>query len=422
MSNAAILKKWTVMVYLAGDNNLDANGVTDLKEMKKIGSTPGMNIIAQFDRAGAGLPTKRYFIQKGTSLDDDVKENLGETNTGKPEFLLDFIKWGADNYPADHYMLVLWNHGQGWDDTDIFAGERTRGLRLMRTNRIRNAFFKSSVVSTAKLSVTDAKIARAILIDDDAKDFLDSLELKKVLTDAKTYLKRKIDILGMDACLMSMAEVTYQMLNNVSYTVGSEETEPLDGWPYDTILGQLADKPETSPRELSKIIVKKYIEFYKVTGEAVTQSACDLMALARFANAVKAFAEALKAGLADARTLALIVNARNRVQEFQVSDNIDLINLCQLLVNSTVPIAIANACEGVIATVKKASGMVFSSGYNDESMNQSNGVAIYFPTRVLSPLYARLDFTKKTGWGEFLNAYIAATRTQRSILQAFQNL
>src|SRR3970040_61947 len=124
MSNSAIPEKWTVMVYLAGDNNLDANGVTDLVEMKKIGSVPGMNIVAQFDRSGAGFPRKRFFIRNGTSLNADVVESLGETNSGKPEILLDFIKWGAINYPADHYMLVLWNHGQGWDDTDIFAGER----------------------------------------------------------------------------------------------------------------------------------------------------------------------------------------------------------------------------------------------------------------------------------------------------------
>jgi len=31
-------KSWTVMVYLAGDNNLDSAGVTDLNEMKRIGS------------------------------------------------------------------------------------------------------------------------------------------------------------------------------------------------------------------------------------------------------------------------------------------------------------------------------------------------------------------------------------------------
>ena len=59
-------KKWTVMVYLAGDNNLDENGVDDLKEMKKVGTTPDINVIAQFDRVGAWLQTTRYCLMKAT--------------------------------------------------------------------------------------------------------------------------------------------------------------------------------------------------------------------------------------------------------------------------------------------------------------------------------------------------------------------
>jgi hypothetical protein len=412
MSNSAITKKWTVMVYLAGDNNLDANGVTDLGEMKRIGSAPGMNIVAQFDRGGAGFPTRRFFIRNGTSLDEDVVESLGETNTGKPGVLLDFIKWGAINYPADHYMLVLWNHGQGWDDTDIFAGARSDAARLSRSSRIRHAFFRTSVVRAAQLSAGDSKIARAILIDDDAKDFLDSLEMKKVLLDARKFLGQKIDMLGMDACLMSMAEVFYQMRNSVRFAVGSEETEPLDGWPYDTILESLAAEPQTTPRELCRIVVKKYIESYRNTREAVTQSACDLMASARFANAVKALATELNTGLADVDTLALIASARNRVQEYQVADNIDLVNFCRLLLMTPVRESIAFNCNRVIASVNEASGLVFSSGYHGKPMKNSNGVAIYFPTRFISPLYARLDFPKKTGWGRFLKEYIRVTREQ----------
>ncbi len=192
--------------------------------MKKTGSSPDVNIIVQFDRAGTGLPTRRYYLRKGTTLDEDTVDKIGEINTGKPEFLLDFIKWGIGRYPAGHYLLILWNHGQGWDDTDIFAQERVKGSRLVRTGRIRHAFFKSTVVQAAKMSATNDKLARAILIDDNAKDFLDNVEMKKVLQDASTFLGRTIDIVGMDACLMSMAEVACQISKSTSFMVGSEET------------------------------------------------------------------------------------------------------------------------------------------------------------------------------------------------------
>jgi hypothetical protein len=411
MSNLVTKKKWTIMVYLAGDNNLDANGVIDLIEMKKAGTTADINVIAQFDRAGAGLPTTRYLLKKGTTLMADVvDDSLGETNTGKPEFLYDFVKWGASNYQAEHYLLILWNHGQGWDDTDIFAGERVRGPRLSRSGRISHAFFKTTVTHAAKLSASDIKVSRAILIDDDAKDFLDCLELKQVLEDLKSLLGQKIDILGMDACLMSMAEVGYQMRNSVHYTVGSEETEPLDGWPYDAILGYLAANPGITPRELSTIIVKKYVEYYKLKDEAVTQSACDLTVSDSLAMAMSALTKVLIQGLSDSKTLALIANARNRSQEYQVNDNVDLVSFCNLLKALVVSKAISNACDLVITAVKEKQGLVFSAGYNGESMMQSYGLAIYFPTRTISPLYARLDFVQKTGWGEFLKEYIMATQ------------
>ena len=63
-------KKWTVMVYLAGDNNLDSAGSGDLAEMKTVGSTRDVSIVAQFDRAGSRGVTNRYLLQKGTRLDE----------------------------------------------------------------------------------------------------------------------------------------------------------------------------------------------------------------------------------------------------------------------------------------------------------------------------------------------------------------
>ena len=53
-------KKWTVAVYMAGDNDLDSNAYLDLKEMKRVGSTMDINIVAQLDSASSGSKTTRY--------------------------------------------------------------------------------------------------------------------------------------------------------------------------------------------------------------------------------------------------------------------------------------------------------------------------------------------------------------------------
>ncbi len=74
---------------------------------------------------------------------------------------------------------------------------------------------------------------------------------------------------------MSMLEVGYQVRGSVGITVGSEELEPGDGWPYDTVLSTLVKKPTMTAQELASTIVKKYIVSYG-SGYDVTQSACDL--------------------------------------------------------------------------------------------------------------------------------------------------
>src|SRR5947207_7593755 len=132
-------KSWTFMVYMAGDNSLDPNGIQDLKEMKRVGTNADINVVAQFDSESAGHRTTRYLLTKGSDLAGDVVGTLGATNTGDPKNLVDFTNCAITNYPAQRYLLVLWNHGQGWDDTDIYAGERYRRLRRLASGRIRHA-------------------------------------------------------------------------------------------------------------------------------------------------------------------------------------------------------------------------------------------------------------------------------------------
>ena len=156
MPTTAAKKPWTVMVYMAGDNSLDPEGVQDLKEMKKVGSTDKLNIIAQFDRA-SGHTARRYYLRKGGIVTGDAVASLGTVNTGDPKALTDFIQWGVKNYQADHYLLVLWNHGQGWDDTNIYADERYRNLRRLATGRIRHALFRTPVRRTLEHARDDQR-------------------------------------------------------------------------------------------------------------------------------------------------------------------------------------------------------------------------------------------------------------------------
>ncbi|MFH1735124.1 MAG: clostripain-related cysteine peptidase, partial [bacterium] len=110
---AAGQAKWTFMVYMAGDNNLDGAALRDIAEMARAGSTKDVNVLVQLDRIEDNL-TRRFRITTGGGFKKDCIESFGEANTGDPQVLYDFVKWAADNYPADRYALILWNHGSGW--------------------------------------------------------------------------------------------------------------------------------------------------------------------------------------------------------------------------------------------------------------------------------------------------------------------
>ncbi|NTU83490.1 MAG: hypothetical protein HGA45_29655, partial [Chloroflexales bacterium] len=44
---------WTVLVYMAGDNNLEAAALNDLREITQVGSSAQLTIVAQVDRIAA---------------------------------------------------------------------------------------------------------------------------------------------------------------------------------------------------------------------------------------------------------------------------------------------------------------------------------------------------------------------------------
>ena len=428
-SAAPVTREWTLMVYLAGDNNLSSAGAVDLQEMKQVGSTDRVSVVAQYDRSGSRAQTTRYYLRKQTTLAQDAISRIGETNMGDPAVLEDFITWATTTYPARHYMLVLWNHGSGWDDSNLYAGDvfggapppvsrkratlategvrSARGVRPVPLHQVRAAMRRTRRALFAT-TVAKAVTTRGIAFDDQAQDFLDNIELKRVLARVTKRLGRKLDILGMDACLMSMAEVSYQIRAAAQFTVGSQEEEPGDGWPYHRILRVLARTPALTARDLSATVVREYLASYS-TRDRVTQSAVDLGRIDAVARSIDALSRALQGALADAAARGAIIAARAQVQEYTppYDDYCDLVDLCSLLQDLVAAAPLRAACAAVIGAVNAA---VVAQGSKAKAVAHSHGMSIYFPKRMVSPLYATLDFTKQSHWDEFLAAYLASLR------------
>jgi len=414
--------EWTVMVYLAGDNSLSSAAPADLAEMKQVGSSEQLHVLAQVDRAGSKSSTTRYRLRKGTTLAADALEKLGETDDGDPAVLVDFLQWGVKNYPAAHHLVVIWNHGAGWDDSDVYQGSALGGAAppVARKGRIVSAGrpvagkkvpvgqARAAVkrASRALFSTTVAKMVkmRAIAFDDQAQDYLDNIELKNALAAMTKSLGSKIDIVGFDACLMSMAEVSYQIRNCALYTVGSQEEEPGDGWPYAAVLSVLDKRPQTSPEDLSKAIVQAYVASY-AAGSGVTQSAVDLVQIGGVEKQVSLLGKALTPCLDDPVLRAAISAVRGQAQSYTApyDEYVDLVDLCIGLSARVANAAVKRACQAVQTAVQKA---VIASAFKGGSVAHSHGTSIYFPRRPVCSLYRTLDFAKGNDWVGFINKFV----------------
>ncbi len=408
--------KWTFILYLAGDNNLSAAGEADMAEMRKVGSTPEVNIVVEFDRAGLQRETVRYHIEKDGV--NERTESLGETDSGDPNVLLRYVRWAAEKYPAERYALVLWNHGGGWepDDLDQIATEvkakdytvREAGDRSARSTRSRILFRTTQ----KKLMRLGSAAERAICYDDGSGHSLDTIELGNVLAKTVAALGQPLDLLGMDACLMSDLEVAYQARPYVKYIVASEETEPNEGWPYDAVFGRLVANPDMPTAELAVGSVRDYVKFYvdrNFSGD-VTQAALDLSQVDSLTGPLDLLSGALvprmKAGKYELGEALFRTTA-----SFYDSKLWDIAEMCKELAAETADDATRQAAEKVLGALQPASSLfVIEEAHHGEKVKDCGGVSIYLPPRILhrvSPFYADLDFAREHAWDELLTAYQA---------------
>lgn len=319
--------KTNLMVFIAGDNDLDTFGGKDIEEMMSVKDTKGtLTILVQQDQSvlARDSGTKRYVIRNG------IKEqtiHLGETNTGDSNTLTEFLQWGIENHEADRNIVVLWNHGGGTRDEE-FAGYENNETTMESISRVRLAPSSRGSTATIRAISTNPTLgnqpsffpqklrlkrigelmkaykesrgekadplleveAKSILFDDESRDFLDNLELKRVFKD----LGHQIDIVGFDACLMGMMEVAYQLKEHAEVVVGSEELEPGKGWDYAAIVSYLVNNPTASNEEVSKVIIDTFIASYasqtslKVTLSSIRTSQLDnvVCLMDRFAHTI----------------------------------------------------------------------------------------------------------------------------------------
>ena len=385
---------WTVLVYLDGDNNLEGAALDDLNEMEAAGSTADVHIVVQLDRIdgydgsnGNWTTCKRFYVTQDPSGYDSTivsteLADLGEVNMGDPATLIDFAEWGRDNFPAEHYALVLWDHGNGW-------------------KRSEEAVWPKSAAPQDLEPVADDPTGIG-WDDTDGGDYLTTPELRAAFQSIRSYYGANIDVVGLDACLMGMLEIDYELTPYADYLVASEETEPWDGWDYEASMTWLIAHPAATPEQLAQQVVTDYIAFYGATSDT-TQSAVDLAAIrpGGLAGALHTLAHDLRSDLAG--HWFAVERVRDQVQDYYDADYIDLYHFAELLQsNSDDPTIQADAQAVMDAIATAVAGEAHGSALPD-----SHGISIYFPP--CDSYAAKYDtdclLSVDTDWNDFVYEY-----------------
>jgi hypothetical protein len=401
--------KWTFMVYMAGDNDLSGAGESDLAEMSAVGASADLNVLVEFDPQGRG-GTDRHVIHRGGAGGDRLR--LPETNSADPKALNAFITWAARNHPAERYALVLWGHGSGWEPAEKGRGASSRKVcpdaerkgAHPPASADRAPFFKPVLKSLSK----DRRSKRAVCFDDGSGHSLDTVELGRVLHKAARALGRPLDILGMDACLMSNIEVACQAGSHVRHIVASETLEPYSGWPYAKILKLLTGSPHAASADVAAQMARACVPPCPDRDPAfpVARSALNLSAMDQLTHPLSHLAEALITHMP--RASREIFTAQRDSLRFQRETLWDIADFCRKLETTTSSRKVRSAARKVRAALRPGWGrFVSAKAHSGSGLEHCGGVSIYLqpPTAPISKHYSRLAFAREHPWWRLLKAY-----------------
>ncbi len=345
--------QWTVLIYMAGENNLASAVIGDLKEMLATHSNPQVKVVVQAEVSRIYTPqfadgvTHRFQILNGSLKGFPLGYNV---DMASPAELASFIRWGVETFPARKYCLVLWDHGLGW-----MGGERSGG-----------------------------GWNRGLLEDEGSHSFMSLAELKTALDEAGITF----DLIEFDACLMGMWEVAATIYNRARYISFSETTEPGYGDPYDLILGKLNRQPEMDGAELGRVIVDQYVSYYSQSPHDrtnVTKSLINSSHIPELNSGLERLGRALDDILA--RKGQDIYSVRLATQAFdKLPGSMDLWDFCDRLESTDEAVKeLAKTLIGILKNrVVMESRHFTSPDYVDWSSGQGNvdhahGLATYLP-------------------------------------------
>jgi hypothetical protein len=204
----------TVLVYLAGKNNLSQLLQTNLEQMKAGSRRIGNNTLLVFVRRDIqGEKPWLARISNGELTDsvslDDMGIGTSNIQACNPELMEQVLRYAYSHYPASDYGLVLGGHSTGWlieqepSNTRAFGVDNGDGYTYSSKN---------------KRWINVPTIARVL--------------------EHVPHLK----FIFADCCNFMCLETMYELRNATDYIIGSPAEIPAEGAPYEQIIPSLFEK------------------------------------------------------------------------------------------------------------------------------------------------------------------------------------
>jgi len=410
-------KEWNIFVYIAGNNDLYSFIDANLRQMAAIGSNQSINIIVQVDKFGTQDVTRALVKKEGNQVYWRASNALPAERNAHPEIynsgsvvnFIDFIETGMQMFPAQKQAIIIWNHGSGLWDPNVW-----------------------------RRFIWHSRAQRGMAFNDNYGFFLSNQDLTTAFTHiTQNCLNgRPVDVLGLDICHGAQLETAQQLNGLINYMVASQESILASGWNYTKVLSRVS-QGNRSPIEFCSDMVEAYRDTYRMTPD-YTLSVLDMQtqlsgsnttlftALINNLDTLSGMLVGLLSGQQRAAVKQLIASTRKKACEFYDSEYIDL-HLFILGLQTSIRAALKSndfrnrypeaagqlqSCltqsMAVLDLIYKVipyyvAGVAFSG-----NPISARGVSIAYPTRVIQPSYAKTRFFRETKWHPLLREMLSS--------------
>ncbi|HEU4836778.1 MAG TPA: clostripain-related cysteine peptidase, partial [Pyrinomonadaceae bacterium] len=436
-------KEWTIMIYMAGDNNLAVDMAYAMEQIKGVAATgaENPNLFVYYDGNSPAIPTlycdfsepgKARYVRSYMVPDKSFQvPKKGNENAANPRSILNFVDWCLNKVEVENngeitfgrraqkYALIFSGHSLGFQDIGLFKDESSGKAMKM-----------SDFYDMLQGLVGSRKELQEIA---ESRNWLN--EDRKIENE---LVGKKLDILGFDSCVMGMLEVGYQFNQVAKTMISSEGSVPSAGWTYAKILGCLTRENNRGidTREVAELFVREFIrsqDSYTVGGVSVDMAAWDLGRFHQLSDAFNDLAEALIDCFKDRESRIyrqmerVILHVHWKCQSYMYDQNVDLGDFCELLdrecglvveelgdgEDTEILNRVQKECRDVLKELRKA---VILGGFSGGGYQYSNGVSVFFPWSregydVSRKNYETLWFAKdvkreRLSWADFLKKYL----------------